>query len=113
MDEALSVILARIDKLISEDEDRGRQVAHDFVDWLAGQMELLASERIELEQRMASSLDDPRDRTALVEEIAARLEETAGKSRFAKELIDSIIERLYRLDPEERSVLADAFKGND
>jgi len=102
MEEAFEAIISRIEEIIAEDKNRGRRAAHDFVDWLTAEMEVLASERIELEQSMASTIDDPQKRGALVEEMASRLEQTTVRARFTKELIDTIIERLYGLGPDDR-----------
>jgi len=103
-------IISRIETLLAEDQERGKRLAHDFIDNLVMEMEALAKERIELEQKKAPIDGKPGGRTELVEEIAARLEKNAGRANFLKELIDSIIERLYRLDPEDRAMLANSIK---
>ena len=111
MADALEDMLSRIETFLAEDEGLGRRVAHDFLDQLATEMETLTGERIELEQKIDAANRKPPGRTELVEEIAARLEKIAGRTSFVKELMDSIIERLYRLDPEERAMLANDLKG--
>ena len=111
MADALGVVLSRIEAFLAEDEGLGRRVAHDFVDQLATEMETLIRERIELEQKIDVANRNPTGRMELVEEIAARLEKIAGRTSFLKELMDSVIERLYRLEPEERAMLANNLKG--
>ena len=103
-------IISRIETRLAEDPEQGKRLAHDFIDNLVIEMETLTRERIELEQKIAAANMNPGGRSELVEEIAARLEKNAGRADFLKELIDSIIERLYRLDPEDRAMLASSIK---
>ena len=107
MQETIDKIIARINELIEEEDGYGRQVAHDLVDQLTEKMEKLASERVELEDKLKLAAQSPDERSTLVNEVASRLEKTAGRARFTKNLIDSIIEKLYNLTDEEVKKLSE------
>lgn len=108
MEKAIGEILAHIDILLAENKDYGRKVAHDLLSNLAEKMEKLAAERAQLDIKLATAGSDSESRSAIVEEIAAKLEKIAGRARWTKELIDSIIDRLYSLSPDQREKIANA-----
>jgi len=98
-------ILERIDALLSEDESRGRRIARDFLENLAGEMEKLAQKKLELERKIARASSAGGRRSALVEEMASLLEENAGRARLTRQLMDGIIERLYGLNIDAAALL--------
>ncbi len=111
MEKVAREILDKIDALLEDDESRGRRVAHDLVEKLSDEMEKLARDKLELEEKMSSAGSESRERNELVEELASLLEDNAGRARMTRELIDEIIERLYGLDSEARALLERQTEG--
>ena len=113
MEPVVEEILARINELLGEDKNRGGQVAHDLVDRLVEKMEALAAERAMLEKKLREAGDNDNARATIVNEIAARLEKTAGRAKVTMEIIDSIIEMLYGIYPENAEDTVSTEKTTD